>query len=117
VPLSRSKDLIRTNCETEDIFCKLGDTSLVTRAVGAFSFFDFLVFSADSVVARFDFFWLVRRRFLQIQRMGFLGGSRSLPFRSVVGFWLSVVVGMSFLNSGLHCEKWQIVDIYLAISE
>jgi len=48
------------------MFCKLGGTELVTKAVGAFSFFRFFVILADGAVPIFGCFWIPRRRFLQI---------------------------------------------------
>jgi len=66
--------LIRTDPEPVGNVCKLGGTSMVTEAVGAFSSLGVWVIFAGGAVAVFDIFWLDRRRFCQMQRIGFLRG-------------------------------------------
>jgi len=70
-----SGDAILTDSSAMGNVCKLGGTAVVIKAVGAFSALGSCVIFADGKVAVLHFFWLVLRRFCQIQRMGFLGGS------------------------------------------
>ena len=58
--------LIRTAPSAVGNICKLGDTGVVIKAVGAFSSFDDFVVLAGGGVVGLGCFWVPRRRFLQI---------------------------------------------------